>query len=164
MRLGEGLLNLPRLLESLVERELPHFAFQVDLLPWAHEDEASARLVRREARALSAQLLTQVDDAASAASATDHVLSLWLRSLTRTLLADLEGDVLPHLVQQADYDRLQLAADVDYLSTMASALNASSAPLREWAEVLALSPTARASLPSTSALRLSAAYRAITKS
>ncbi|WFD23546.1 hypothetical protein MEQU1_002238 [Malassezia equina] len=134
VRLGEGLLNLPRLLESLVERELPHFAFQVDLLPWAHEDEGGARLVRREARALSAQLLTQVDDAASAASATDHVLSLWLRSLTRTLLADLEGDVLPHLVQQADYDRLQLAADVDYLSTMASALNASSAPLREWAE------------------------------
>ena len=161
VRLGEGLLNLPRLLESLVERELPQFAFQADLLPFAHEDEAGPRPVRREARALSAQLLTQTDDAASAASPTDHVLSLWLRSLTRTLLAAVEGDVLPYMVQQTDYDRAQLAADVDYLSTMASALNASSAPLREWAEVLALSPAARAALPSTSALRLSAAYRAV---
>jgi len=163
VRLGEGLLNLPRLLESLVERELPQFAFQVDLLPFAHEDETGPRPMRREARALSAQLLTQADDAAAAATATDHVLSLWLRSLTRTLLAALEGEVLPHMVQQADYDRAQLAADVDYLGTMASALNASSAPLREWAEVLALSPAARAALPSTSALRLSAAYRAVAR-
>ncbi|WFD19909.1 hypothetical protein MCAP1_002150 [Malassezia caprae] len=161
VRLGEGLLNLPRLLESLVERELPQFAFQVDLLPFAHEDEAGSRPMRREARALSAQLLTQADGAATAATATDHVLSLWLRSLTRTLLVALEEEVLPQMEQQADYDRAQLAADVDYLGTMASALNASSAPLREWAEVLALSPAQRATLPSTSALRLSAAYRAV---
>ncbi|WFD27577.1 hypothetical protein MNAN1_002577 [Malassezia nana] len=132
--LGEGLLNLPRLLEPLVERELPQFAFQADLLPFAHEDEAGPRPVRREARALSAQLLTQAKVASSAESATDQVLSLWLRSLTRTLLTSFENEVLPFVVQQCDYDRAQLAADVDYLSTMASALNASSAPLREWAD------------------------------
>ncbi|WFD02659.1 hypothetical protein MOBT1_001340 [Malassezia obtusa] len=161
VRLGEGLLNLPRLLEALVERECPAFAHAVDALPYASED-AEPRAPPRATgahRVLSLSLLTPSPEAAAAPTAytAEHVLSLWLRSLASTLLAELH-EKLPRMARDARCDRAQLAADVEYLGTIASALNASSPALREWAQVLSLTPAAAQALPPDSALRASAAY------
>lgn len=179
VKLGEGLLNLPRLLETLVERELRVFSYEVDALPYAHDDAETHVPPQRAMsthRALSMSLLTHAPDArptptaaAPAEAATDgaptaytaeHVLSLWLRSLTSTLLVELQGK-LPRMARDARCDRAQLAADVEYLGTIASALNASSPELRAWAQVLTLTPGAARALPAEHALRASAAYAAV---
>ena len=179
VKLGEGLLNLPRLLETLVERELRVFSYEVDALPYAHDDaetHAPPQRAMSTHRALSMSLLTHAPDApptptaaAPAEAATDgaptaytaeHVLSLWLRSLTSTLLVELQGK-LPRMARDARCDRAQLAADVEYLGTIASALNASSPELRAWAQVLTLTPGAARALPAEHALRASAAYAAV---
>ena len=54
--------------------------------------------------------------------------------------------------------RAQLAADLDYLCTIASALNASSSALREWVDVLQLDARAASALPASSPLRASRAF------
>lgn len=179
VKLGEGLLNLLRLLETLVERELRVFAYEVDLLPYAHDDtetQAPPQRAMSTHRALSMSLLTHAPDAPPTPTAptpaeaategapttytAEHVLSLWLRSLTSTLLVELQGK-LPRMARDVRCDRAQLAADVEYLGTIASALNASSPELRAWAEVLALTPGAARALPADHALRASAAYAAV---
>ena len=149
VRLGEGLLNLPRLLEALVERELRAFQYAVDELPFAHDDEgASQRATRRSHRSLSVSMLTGGAPADEGGVATaDHVLSLWLRSLTLTLLAALRDETLPRIAAQHNCDRAQLAADLDYLGNIASALNASCPPLRAWVDVLQLEGPAPADSP-----------------
>lgn len=170
VHLGEALLNLPRLLEALIEHELSHFAYHVDMLPYAHDDEgATTRSARKSTpRSFSFHDLTQTPAAAAESttsttlsSSLDQVLSLWLRSLTRTLLVSFEQDTLPMIVRTPGYDRAQLAADVEYLGTMASALTASSPLLREWAEVLQMSADEAAALPTGSLLRASAAFQAV---
>jgi len=145
VRLGEGLLNLPRLFEALVEREWANFAYGVHAL----DDERP-----RKTRTLSAKMLTHdmPDDT------LDYVLSAWLRSLTLALLASLQQDALPRIVASRECDRAQLAADLDYLSTIASALNASSSALREWVDVLQLDARAASALPASSPLRASRAF------
>lgn len=149
VRLGEGLLNLPRLLEALVERELRAFQYAVDELPFAHDDEgATQRATRRSHRSLSVSMLTGGAPADEGGVATaDHVLSLWLRSLTLTLLAALRDETLPRIAAQHNCDRAQLAADLDYLGNIASALNASCPPLRAWVDVLQLEGPAPADSP-----------------
>lgn len=163
VKLGEGLLNLPRLLESLVEREQAAFQYAVDTLPFAHDEAPEVRAPRTRAhRALSVSLLTQ-DAAVHAENTTytaEQVLSLWLRSLTLTLLTELQA-ALPRMAKDPRCDRAQLAADVDYLGTIASALNASTPALREWADVLALTPAAAQALPKESALRTSRAFQQV---
>lgn len=145
VRLGEGLLNLPRLFEALVEREWMDFAYGVHAL----DDERP-----RKTRMLSAKMLTHdmPDDT------MDYVLSAWLRSLTLALLASLQQDTLPRIVASREYDKAQLAADLDYLCTIASALNASSTALREWVDVLQLDARAASALPASSTLRASRAF------
>lgn len=145
VRLGEGLLNLPRLFEALVEREWANFAYGVHAL----DDERP-----RKTRTLSAKMLTHdmPDDT------LDYVLSAWLRSLTLALLASLQQDALPRIVASRECDRAQLAADLDYLSTIASALNASSSALREWVDVLQLDARAASALSASSPLRASRAF------
>ena len=86
------------------------------------------------------------------------MLSAWLRSLTLALLASLQQDALPRIVASRECDRTQLAADLDYLSTIASALNASSSALREWVDVLQLDARAASALPASSPLRASRAF------
>lgn len=161
VRLGEGLLNLPRLLEALVERELPCFAYEAHALPYVRDDDAP-RMPRKQgtsSRSLSVKVLTHDEaNGVSMASSTDQILSAWLRSLTLTLLASVQNDALPRIVATRDYERPQLASDMDYLSTIASALNASSASLREWADVLQLEPKEAMALPTSSSLRASRAY------
>ena len=161
VRLGEGLLNLPRLLEALVERELPCFAYEAHALPYVRDDDAP-RMPRKQgtsSRSLSVKVLTRDEaNGVSMASSTDQILSAWLRSLTLTLLASVQNDALPRIVATRDYERPQLASDMDYLSTIASALNASSASLREWADVLQLDPKEAMALPTSSSLRASRAY------
>ena len=161
VRLGEGLLNLPRLLEALVERELPCFAYEAHALPYVRDDDAP-RMPRKQgasSRSLSVKVLTHDEaNSMSTASSTDQILSAWLRSLTLTLLASVQNDTLPRIVATRDYERPQLASDMDYLSTIASALNASSASLREWADVLQLDPKEAVALPTSSSLRASRAY------
>ena len=83
------------------------------------------------------------------------MLSAWLRAFAMTLVTQLCDRTLPAVVARA-YDRAQLATDVDYLGTIAAALNAPSEELREWAQVLAAE-----SVPAQSPLRGTAAYAAV---
>ena len=61
---------------------------------------------------------------ASGVNRQSHVLEVGpgLGSLTLALLASLQQDALPRIVASRECDRAQLAADLDYLSTIASAL------------------------------------------
>lgn len=170
VRLGEGLLNLPRLLEAVVEREWALMSYDADALLYAH-DEARGTSARKAARAVSYEVLAPGSDDAGAArmaaagggaAALDQVLALWLRSLTRTLLTSLEQEALPAIVARRGWDQAQLAADMDYMSTIASALNAASDTLRAWAAVLSMEAPEAAGLPADHPLRASAAYAAIT--
>lgn len=187
VRIGEGLLNLPRMLEPFVEKELRVFAHAAEALPHVAEGAEAAspggaasplpaestahRHSRTAHRSVSASLLpppaatqapavsSEADGEARDASA-GSVLSLWLRSLTLTLLAAVRTEVLPALAGRAA-ERKQLATDVEYLCNIASALNAHSAALRQWAELLAMEPAQVAALPDESALRRSEAFRAL---
>lgn len=132
-RLGEGLLNMPRLLEAFVAKDLGVFSRGAALLPF--QDDASARA--RAHQALSATLLASGAPApAAAATPPEHVLAAWLRALAMTLVTELRTSVLPALMRRA-HDRAQLATDMDYLCTIAAALNAPSPALRELADALA---------------------------
>lgn len=146
-RLGEGLLNMPRLLEAFVDKEFDVLARGTAQLPHAPADRARAH------RSVSATLLASEE--APAATAPEHVLSAWLRAFAMTLVTQLCDRTLPAVVARA-YDRAQLATDVDYLGTIAAALNAPSEELREWAQVLAAE-----SVPAQSPLRGTAAYAAV---
>ncbi|PKI85093.1 hypothetical protein MVES1_001442 [Malassezia vespertilionis] len=128
VKLGEGLLNLPRLLESVVARELPTFQYAMDALPYAHDDSVSETVRKsKPSRALSISVLDT--DTRPEGYSAEHVLSVWLRSLTCTLVRALQDEIVPRMVRTLHCDRAQLAADVEYMSTIASALNASSPQL-----------------------------------
>ena len=170
-----------------MEKELRVFAHAAEALPHVAEGAEAAspggaasplpaestahRHSRTAHRSVSASLLpppaatqapavsSEADGEAPDASA-GSVLSLWLRSLTLTLLAAVRTEVLPALAGRAA-ERKQLATDVEYLCNIASALNAHSAALRQWAELLAMEPAQVAALPDESALRRSEAFRAL---
>ena len=130
-RLGEGLLNMPRLLEAFVAKDFAVFSRGAALLPF--QDDASE--CARAHHALSATLLASGAPAPTA-TPPEHVLAAWLRALAMTLVAELRTSVLPAIMRRA-HDRAQLATDMDYLCTIAAALNAASPELRETADALA---------------------------
>ncbi|WFD36171.1 hypothetical protein MCUN1_003047 [Malassezia cuniculi] len=148
-RLGEGLLNMPRLLEAFVEKEFEMFARGTGVLP--HAQAAP----RAKHRSVSATLLASEEESVQDAAAPEHVLAAWLRAIAMTLVSQLCSRTLPSIVARA-YDRAQLATDVDYLGTISAALNAPSTSLREWAQVLAAE-----SIPAQSQLRHTAAYASV---
>jgi hypothetical protein len=115
-RLAEGLLNLPRLFEVYAEDDA--LAFGVALLPYVKEPTAQDYL--------------NVDLDPDAPLAPETIISMWLTSLTRSLLVHLTETVLPAIEKgkpgQKPGDGLtasgeaQLESDMEYLGNVVRAL------------------------------------------
>ncbi|WFC98300.1 hypothetical protein MYAM1_001025 [Malassezia yamatoensis] len=97
VKIGEGLLNLPRLLEPLVDREYATFVYAVDTLPYVHDDNQADTHTKEPTTthrtASISSLLHYLEDtnerSGPSTYTAEHVLSLWLRSLASNLLHEL---------------------------------------------------------------------------
>ncbi|WFD42382.1 hypothetical protein MPSI1_001024 [Malassezia psittaci] len=168
VKVGEGLLNLPRLLEPLVDREFATFVYAVDALPYAHGDnQADAQnqepTTSHRTTSISSLLhpLQETYEQSNPPTYTaEHVLSLWLRSLASNLLHELVAR-LPDIVHDHRCDRFQLSTDLDYIATICSALNCSNLELHTWSQILNLKPADAQALASDNPLKSSSIYAQI---
>ncbi|KIJ50489.1 hypothetical protein M422DRAFT_27443 [Sphaerobolus stellatus SS14] len=114
-RLAEGLLNLPRLFEVYAEDDA--LAFGVALLPYVQE--------------MTTQDYLGVDLDPEAHLAPETIISMWLTSLARSLLAHLTDSVLPSIEKGKSGQKTrglsptgqaQLESDMEYLGNVVRAL------------------------------------------
>ena len=114
-RIGEGLLNLPRLFEAYADRALT-FALPTEA---------------RERR----HVFSAVED-----ETEEHTLTLWLSSLTSTLLDQLLHSVIGSIPRLSSAGSAQMSADLDYLANICVALNstAAEATVRTWRDATGL--------------------------
>lgn len=116
-RLAEGLLNLPRLFELYGEDDA--LTFGVELLPFARTTQSEETLTPERDK--------EVDGEQSFAPET--IISMWLISLTLTLLNHLTGSVLPVIREGGPARRgmskqgeSQLESDMEYLVNVVGVL------------------------------------------
>lgn len=119
-RVGDGLLNLPRLFEVYAEDDA--LGFEMDAL--AAEDSQSHNPGGDNVAA--AQRGQQQTHSPEAVTAT------WLSSLGRNTLDHLTGKVLPQIRVLSAAGSAQLAADLGYLSTIIRALGVGEGDLERW--------------------------------
>lgn len=186
-RVGEGLLNLPRLFEVYAADDalafsletLPHLgdasrgsssrmtqaaeeqpaqtptstrrmSFIPDGVPTSpalerksHRHSASAALVGPPPTPTSGNGAAAHGASGSATKervlSAEEVLSTWLRSLTLGLLSRLLDGALPSIPRLTSAGAAQLAADLDYLNNIVSALNVNEPIVAHWRDSAALS-------------------------
>ncbi|KAG6331049.1 hypothetical protein ID866_8041 [Astraeus odoratus] len=111
-RVGDGLLNLPRLFEVYAEDDA--LGFEIGALTGedSGDDPTAAQMQQ-----------TQSPEAVTAA---------WLSSLGRTTLVHLTRNVLPQIRVLTTAGSAQLAADLAYLSTIIRALGVEEGDLERW--------------------------------
>ncbi|KAI6147915.1 oligomeric Golgi complex subunit 7 [Pisolithus tinctorius] len=117
-RVGDGLLNLPRLFEVYAEDDA--LGFEIGAL--AKGDGLSPGPEGGDSSALQAEQL----------HSPEAVTSAWLSSLGRTMLAHLTRNILPQIRVLTSAGSAQLAADLGYLSTIIRALGVEEGDLERW--------------------------------
>ncbi|KAI5990437.1 Golgi complex component 7-domain-containing protein [Pisolithus albus] len=117
-RVGDGLLNLPRLFEVYAEDDA--LGFEIGAL--ATGDGLTSG---REGDDLSAVQAEQPHS-------PEAVTAAWLSSLGRTMLAHLTRNILPQIRVLTSAGSAQLAADLGYLSTIIRALGVDEGDLERW--------------------------------
>ncbi|KAH8814761.1 Golgi complex component 7-domain-containing protein [Flagelloscypha sp. PMI_526] len=145
-RVGEGLLNLPRLFETNTKdsalffslHTLPHIDDElikdlVDQQQQPSSTDSSQHILRSSITKSSVQttLVPEMLD-------PETVSSVWLASLGHTFLVHLTNDVLPSIQRLTPAGAAQLASDLDYLSKIVAALNVQSDVLEKWSLFVSL--------------------------
>ena len=146
-RIAEGLLNLPRLFEVYADDDA--LSFSLDTLPFVTSDLLKS-LAEPPAPApgvpptphsrRSPSLSFKIPPAALQAPEAEQeftpeaVSSIWLSSLSLSLLSHLTSDILPGIRTLSGGGASQLASDLGYLSSIVTALNVESEELERWKE------------------------------
>ncbi|KAK7683035.1 hypothetical protein QCA50_013707 [Cerrena zonata] len=146
-RVAEGLLNLPRLFEVYAEDD--GLSFSLDTLPFvtsellkslAEPPVPTSAVPPTPHSRRSPSLSFKMPPVASQAPETEQeftpeaVSSIWLSSLSLSLLSHLTFDVLPSIRTLSSGGASQLASDLGYLSSIVMALNVESEELERWKE------------------------------
>ena len=113
-RVGDGLLNLPRLFEVYAEDD----ALGFELGGLAGTD--------------SAETMTGETDERGQVHSPEAVTAAWLSSLGRTTVVHLTHDVLPQIKTLSVAGAAQLSADLGYLETIVRALGVEKGDLERW--------------------------------
>ena len=119
-RVGDGLLNLPRLFEVYAEDDA--LGFEMDAL--AAEDG--------QGHSPSGDDVTAAQRVQQQAHSPEAVTATWLSSLGRNTLDHLTGKALPQIRVLSAAGSAQLAADLGYLSTIIRALGVGEGDLERW--------------------------------
>ncbi|KAI6013212.1 Golgi complex component 7-domain-containing protein [Pisolithus microcarpus] len=117
-RVGDGLLNLPRLFEVYAEDDA--LGFEIGAL--ATGDGLTSGREGDDSSAVQAEQLLS----------PEAVTTAWLSSLGRTMLAHLTRNILPQIRVLTSAGSAQLAADLGYLSTIIRALGVDEGDLERW--------------------------------
>lgn len=117
-RVGDGLLNLPRLFEVYAEDD----ALGFELGELAGTDGAETA---------TGALMGDVDEQGQVHSA-EAVTAAWLSSLGRATVVHLTRDVLPQIKTLSVAGAAQLSADLGYLETIVRALGVEKGDLERW--------------------------------
>ncbi|KAL4063959.1 oligomeric Golgi complex subunit 7 [Scleroderma yunnanense] len=118
-RVGDGLLNLPRLFEVYAEDDA--LGFEIDAL--AGEDGLQSHSPSGDNTATAQRQQVHSPEA---------VTTTWLSFLGRNMLDHLTGKVLPQIRVLSATGSAQLAADLGYLSTIIRALGVEEGDLEQW--------------------------------
>lgn len=146
-RIAEGMLNLPRLFEVYADDDALSFSLETlpfvtsELLKSLAEPTAPTPAVPQTPHSRrSPSLSFKVPPVALQAPETEPeytpeaVSSIWLSSLSLSLLSHLTSDVLPSIRVLSSSGASQLASDLGYLSSIVMALNVESEELERWKE------------------------------
>ncbi|KAH7882145.1 Golgi complex component 7-domain-containing protein [Phlebopus sp. FC_14] len=113
-RVGDGLLNLPRLFEVYAEDDA--LGFEVAGLAYGDAQGGSKEEPAHHEQGKSLESVT----------------AAWLSSLGHAVLMHLTHDVLPQIRVLSTAGAAQLSADLDYLSTIIRALGVEEGELEQW--------------------------------
>ena len=160
-RVGEGLLNLPRLFELHVDDDA--LAFSIETLPYLDVEALRAMQEYQQEAAAAATAVTSpsatpslaqhgrrssalavdADDAPSPQLDTGMVISAWLSSLTLSVFSYISTVVLPSISRVSKHGAAQLASDLDYITNVARTLDTEPGEdFDAWKELLSLSDDA----------------------
>ena len=137
-RIGEGLLNIPRLFEVYAYDD--GLSFSLNTLPFVNaetiksisdQSEASAPPATRRRSSLTTSARQQQIDPGVVSSA-------WLFSLGKGFVDHIIVDILPQISSLSKPGATQLASDLEYLSNIVRVLNVESEDLEEWRRCLAM--------------------------
>ena len=137
-RIGEGLLNIPRLFEVYAYDD--GLSFSLNTLPFVNaetirsisdQSEASAPPATRRRSSLTTSARQQHIDPGVVSSA-------WLFSLGKSFVDHIIVDILPQISALSKPGATQLASDLEYLSNIVRVLNVESEDLEEWRRCLAM--------------------------
>ncbi|KAH9821033.1 Golgi complex component 7-domain-containing protein [Melampsora americana] len=125
IKLGEGLLNLPRLFEMIKEEEGRSLNFMIDLLPYIEQDEEYLKSLK-------------INDKEEEEFNFELIISTWLVSLSLKVLDYFLIEILEKKVFKKsrlnEISRNQVLIDLEYLTQVLKALDINCSSLDEFKE------------------------------
>ena len=128
-RVGDGLLNLPRLFEVYAEDDA--LGFELGGLTAADGGRTETTTTAMGAEETDERGQGQVHS-------PEAVTAAWLSSLGRATVVHLTRDVLPQIKTLSVAGAAQLSADLGYLETIARALGVEKSDLERWKELVGM--------------------------
>ncbi|KAF8348330.1 oligomeric Golgi complex subunit 7 [Amanita rubescens] len=134
-RIGEGLLNIPRLFEVYAYDD--GLSFSLNTLPFVNAETIKSISDQSEA---SAPPATRRRSTSARQQHIDPgvVSSAWLFSLGKGFVDHIIVDILPQISSLSKPGATQLASDLEYLSNIVRVLNVESEDLEEWRRCVAM--------------------------
>jgi hypothetical protein len=130
IKLGEGLLSLPRLCDMIEEEEGKSLSFMVDLLPLIETDEEFKKKLRRQQQ-------QQQEEAVELNF--ELIISTWLTTLSLNVLEIILNQVLENKISKKYKLNLiskdQLMIGLEYLGQVLKALDIDCSNLDEFKEI-----------------------------
>ena len=138
-RAAEGLLNLPRLFEVYADDDV--LSFSIETLP--HVDSAlleslAEPTVGEPPSSIHARRASTARPPPTSAFTPEAIASVWLSSLSLSLLEHVTEKVLPSIGSLTSAGAAQLSSDLGYLGNIVNAVGVESKELGRWMEVVSM--------------------------
>ncbi|KAF8259921.1 Golgi complex component 7-domain-containing protein [Lactarius quietus] len=138
-RAAEGLLNLPRLFEVYADDDV--LSFSIETLP--HVDAALLESLAEPSAgepppSIHARRASTARPPPTSAFTPEAITSIWLSSLSLSLLEHVTEKVLPSIGSLTNAGAAQLSSDLGYLGNIVNAVGVESKELGRWMEVVGM--------------------------
>ena len=138
-RAAEGLLNLPRLFEVYADDDV--LSFSIETLP--HVDSALLESLAEPTAgeppsSIHARRASTARPPPTSAFTPEAIASVWLSSLSLSLLEHVTQKVLPSIESLTSAGAAQLSSDLGYLGNIVNAVGVESKELGRWMEVVSM--------------------------
>jgi hypothetical protein len=138
-RAAEGLLNLPRLFEVYADDDV--LSFSIETLP--HVDSALLESLAESTAgepppSIHARRASTARPPPTSAFTPEVIASVWLSSLSLSLLEHVTEKVLPSIGSLTNAGAAQLSSDLGYLGNIVNAVGVESKELGRWMEVVSM--------------------------